>query len=163
MPTKFQLSNKIFLLSGTVYALSFLLTAVDFNTDMVGMMRGWKCAWSCVIGIAYLFDGSFWGLFGTGANAMALYVIVAEYRSWSRGMPIPARLWPGQAFVLAAIGSAVAWQFFDSTADLMAGHYLWAGSIVALTVGYSLRRLPLDRIDAPEAIQPSARQRNTSR
>jgi len=51
---------------------------------------------------------------------------------------------------VAAIGSAVAWQAFDSTADLMAGHYLWAGSIIALTVGYSLRRLPLDRMDASE-------------
>lgn len=150
MPSKRPIVNNIFFLATACYAVSFLLVSIDFHTDMVRTMRGWQCAWSCVIGLVYVVDGSFWGVLGTGVNAMALYIVVADFRSWLRGTPVPARLWPGQAFVVAAIGSAVAWQAFDSHADLMAGHYLWAGSIIVLTVGYSLRRLPLDRMDAPE-------------
>ena len=120
----------------------FLLPAIDFNTDTVGNMRGWECAWTCLLFVTEVLQGNFWGPFGTAINAMTAYILVSEFRSWRAGHTIPARLWPSQLFVLAGIGNGIAWQFFDPTAQLLIGHYLWVASILALAVGYSLRRLP---------------------
>lgn len=144
---KLQNINRISIVTAAAFAISFFLPAIDFNTDMVGNMGGWECAWTCLLFSTEVFDGNFWGLFGTALNAMAGYLLIAEVRSWRAGRPIPARLWPGQMFVVAAIINGVAWQFFDPTAELLIGHYLWVASILALTVGYCLKRLPVDRME----------------